>query len=319
MDLGLKILKPALGVLILSVLSVLTVAGLNKAEAFEVNVSQTKIDEIMRRVRAYQWHDAPTGAGWKYGADREFMKRLVAYWTTRYDWRKAEREINRFKQYRADINGQKLHFIYEKSSGKNPQPLLLLHGFPYSFYSFSEVIEPLAHPERFGGNAEDGFDVIVPSLPNYHFSDAPQDLQGLRSAANRIHRLMTDVLGYKKFVVQGGDHGDVIGLWMARDYPNSLLGLHENQLAVRNDDAAYSTGKIVGKSTAAERAFMAAEKKRFDEQSAYFLLQMTRAETLSMAMTDSPVGQAGWIVEKFYYWTDKTRLLKKREVTAGRV
>ena len=274
---------------------------------FQINVPQAKLNQIATRVQAYQWHQAPTDAGWNYGVDQNYMKELVAYWLNQYDWRKHEQEMNRFNHYTAQVDKQTVHFVYEPGSGKNSQPLLLLHGWPYSFYSFLNLVEPLAHPERFGGNAEDGFDVIIPSLPGFAFSEAPRELQGLRFAANRLHRLMTQTLGYDRFIVQGGDFGDVAGVWMALDHPESIIGLHENQLAFRDAGTAFNSGRIVGSSTAEERAYMKREQENFPNQFAYFQLQSTRSETLSMAVMDSPVGQASWIVEKFYYWTDKSR------------
>lgn len=278
-----------------------------KITPFKINVPQAKLDEIMRRVRDYKFHDAPADAGWKYGTDQDYLKKLVAYWTTKYNWRKEEREINRFPHFRASVDGQSVQFIYEKGSGNNPQPLLLLHGFPYSSISFLGVIESLAHPERFGGSAEDGFDVIVPDLPGFGYSYASRQLQGLHFAANRINRLMTENLGYKKYIVQGGDFGDVVGLWIALDHPENVLGLHENQLALRGADAPFQSGLISGASTAEERTFVEREKENAGKQFAYFNLQATRSETLSALAMDSPVGQTSWIVEKFYFWSDKNQ------------
>lgn len=279
-----------------------------KAEKFEIKVSEQKLEEIKSRVRNYNLPATSLGdAGWKYGMDRNYLKKLVIFWRDRYDWRRAEDNINRFQHFRASIDDLKIHFFYEKGSGKNPQPLLLLHGFPYSSLSFLDLIEPLAHPERFGGNADDGFDVIVPDLPGYGFSDAPRTLQGLRFSAEIIRRLMTEVLGYRKFIVQGGDFGDVAGIWMAFDHPENILGLHENLLDFRDSEAAYNAQKIGQSLSSAEKAFLVRERENFQKESAYNLLQSTRSQTLAAALSDSPVGQAAWIIEKFYYWSDKTR------------
>jgi microsomal epoxide hydrolase len=277
-----------------------------RAETFTVSVPKQKLDEVMRRVRAYKWHDGPSDAAWKYGIDPRYLNDLVAHWATGYDWRAAERAINRVRHFRANVDDQQVAFIYEKGSGPHPQPLLLLHGWPYSSYSFLEVVEPLAHPERFGGQVEDAFDVVVPDLPGFGFSPAPRQLRGLRFAAEQLRRLMTEVLGYGKFIVHGGDFGDVAGVWMAFDHPQNVLGLHESQLAFRDADAAFGSGQITGSATAAERAFMKRELENGKQQSAYQMLQSTRPETLAAALMDSPVGQAAWIVEKFYYWTDRT-------------
>lgn len=279
----------------------------SKMTRFKIEIPQVKLDEINRRVGDYKFSTAISEAGWKYGIDPEYLKRLVAFWRAEYDWRKTEREINRFQHYRATIDNRKIQFIYEKGSGKNPQPLLILHGFPYSSISYLKIIEPLAHPERFGGRAEDGFDVIVPDLPGFGFSDAPADLRGLRFFAGQMRRLMTEVLGYDKFIVQGGDMGDHIGVWMALDHPENIFGLHENGLAIRNAEVGFNIGETKGAATAEERDFLKREHENAGRESAYAMLQGSRSITLAAAMADSPVGQAAWIIEKYYYWSDKTQ------------
>jgi len=277
------------------------------AEPFTVRVPDAKLAQIHARVREYKAPRLAENARAESGIDPAFFARLVEHWRDRYDWRAHEREINAFHHYRADVDGQSVHFVLERGSGSKRTPLLLLHGWPYSFYEFLPLVERLAHPERFGGSVDDAFDVVIPSLPGTAYSDAPPKLAGLRAAGVVLDKLMTNVLGYPRYLVQGGDHGDVVGLWMARDNPRHVLGLHENMLAVRDDAAAYGTGVVLGESTEAERAYMLEEKRRFGEQSAYFLLHMTRGETLGAALADSPVGQAAWMAEKFWYWTDKTK------------
>ena len=167
----------------------------SKAVPFKINVPQARLNRILERVRNCEWPDEPAKGGWEYGPNLSYMKELAAYWVKGYDWRKVESAMNRFAQYKAQIDGEALHFFQEKGSGRNPQPLLLLHGWPYSFYSLLNMAEPLAHPERFGGNATNGFDVIVPSLPGFGFSEKPANPLGPRAIAKRMHQLMTDVLG----------------------------------------------------------------------------------------------------------------------------
>jgi microsomal epoxide hydrolase len=214
--------------------------------------------------------------------------------------------MNQFSHYKAPVEGQRIHFVYEAGSGSNPQPVLLLHGWPYSFHSLLHLVKPLARPEQFGGNAEDGLDVIVPSLPGFAFSDPPANPSSLRSIAGRLHRLMTDVLGYDRYLIQGGDFGAVAGEWLAMDFPAAVKGLHENLVAFRHAGSEYGSGQTgPGPATAQERAFVQGEKENFMRESAYFLLQSTRPETLSVAMMDSPVGTAAWIIEKFYKWSEQ--------------
>ena len=291
-----------------------------KATPFQVKIPQEKLDYILRRVREYQWYQPVKGSerksvGWRYGTDITFIKELADYWVKNYDWRKTEAKINRFRNYRVNIDGQKLHFIVEKGSGKNPQPLLLIHGWPYSFLSYLDVIERLAHPERFGGNADDGFDVVVVSVPGYGFSEATAGPIGLREFGKRYHRLMTEVLGYKQYIVHGGDQGAISASFMAFDYPQSVKGLHQYLVFPRHPESPYGSGQVGPNPTQAELAFVKDEVERFAQQSAYFNVHLTRPETLSVAMMDSPVGTASWIVEKYYYWTDQRQRPFEKIVT----
>lgn len=200
-----------------------------------------------------------------------------------------------------------MHFIHEKGSGRSPQPLLLLHGWPYSFYSFLDLIEPLAHPERFGGDAEDGFDVIVPSLPGFGFSDKPANPLGPRGIARRMDALMTRTLGYGRYIAHGGDWGSGVSNWLALDHAPRCMAIHLNAIGgISNDGTPY--GAILpgpGPVTATERAALAHVQMVFERDFAYFLYQAYRPLTLSYGMGDSPVGATAWILDKFYLWSDR--------------
>lgn len=282
-----------------------------KATPFQVKISQEKLDYISRRVREYRWYEPIKGndgrsVGWRYGTDITYMKELADYWLKKYDWRKTEASINRFKNYRAKIDGLNLHFIVEKGSGSNPQPLLIIHGWPYSFLSYLDVIKRLAHPERYGGNAEDGFDVIVVSVPGYGFSDAPTQPVGLRAFGRLYHKLMTQVLGYKQYIVHGGDQGAISATFMTLEFPQAVKGLHTNMLFPRHPEAPFGSGQAgPAPVTEAERQFARAEAEMFNREMAYIQTHITRPETLSVAMMDSPVGVASWTIEKYHSWADK--------------
>ncbi len=159
------------------------------------------------------------------------MKRVVAYWADGYDWRRSEAELNRFPNYRARIDGLDVHFIMERGSGKNPPPLILTHGWPGSVIEFLGVIEPLAHPERFGGREEDAFTVIVPSIPGFGFSQAPKAPITLREVGGMWRNLMVDHLGFDTFFVQGGDMGSICSCWMSFDHPKHVTALHLNTVS----------------------------------------------------------------------------------------
>lgn len=161
---------------------------------FHLNVSDAVLEGIRTRVAQYPWHEMPDDGGWEYGTNLDYMKELCAYWLAEYDWRKHEAVINRFSNFSAAVEGIDLHFVHEKGSGPAPMPLIVSHGWPGTVVEFLDVIEPLAHPERFGGKVEDAFDVIVPSLPGFGFSGRPARPIGPRKMAGLFNTLMTDVL-----------------------------------------------------------------------------------------------------------------------------
>lgn len=268
-------------------------------QPFTIDVPQARLEHIHTRIAEYEWHEAPENGGWEFGADLEYMQELCAYWLNAYDWRKWERELNRFPQYTVDIDGQMIHYIVEYGSGTSPKALLLSHGWPGSVFEFLHVIEPLAHPERFGGDAEDGFDVIVPSLPGYGFSGKPKRPIDPRRIAEYFNTLMTETLNYKSYIAQGGDWGSVISGWMGYDYgapKGRCEAIHLNMYGLRSRDAVPITPEEIKFAQA-----MAATNAR---EMGYFRIQSTRPQSLSYAMMDSPVGACAWIVEKFHGWSD---------------
>lgn len=271
---------------------------------FSVAVSEDVLRDLQDRLMKTRWPDQPEGADWAYGANLDYMQRLIEYWRDDFDWRGAEARLNSYPQFTAPVtagNGEQvdIHFIHERGSGDNPLPLLLMHGWPGSIAEFLDVIEPLAHPERFGGRADDGFDVIAPSLPGYGFSGIPRTTLGPKATAGMMSMLMRDILRYERFVVQGGDWGGVIGARMALDYPQGIAALHVNILPVRPgfgpDDPPLSDD---------EKTWLDEAKTHLRDETAYQEIQATKPQTLAYGLTDSPVGLAGWIVEKFHGWSD---------------
>lgn len=203
---------------------------------FRVDIPQATIDKIMAKVRAFEWPDAPEGGPggpWAYGANLDYMKSLVAYWLNGFDWRKAEAGLNKFPQFKARVRDLDIHYILEKGSNPKPRPLILSHGWPGSVFEFLHVIEPLAHPERFGGKAEDGFDVVVPSLPGYGFSGKPKKPISPRTVAIYFDALMTDVLKLPGYLAQGGDWGSAISGWMGFEGQGSKA-VHLNMFGWRS-------------------------------------------------------------------------------------
>jgi len=262
---------------------------------FKVEISDKYLQNIYSKVKNYSWHEMPDDGGWNYGTNLEYMKEISKYWVENFDWRETEKKINKFENFKSKIEGIDIHFIHEKGSGSNPKPLLLSHGWPGSIIEFLNIIEKLAHPEKFGGKEEDSFDVIVPSLPGYGFSGRPAKPIGPRKMSSIFNSLMTDVLGYKKYIAQGGDFGGTIATWLAYDFPNNMLGIHINILIIRHPD---------GPQTKEEKEWQERFKKEQRIEDGYRTQQATKPQTLSYAMMDSPVGVAAWIIEKMRSWSD---------------
>ena len=262
---------------------------------FKVKIPDEIIQNINSKVKNYSWHEMPDDGGWDYGTNLDYMKEFSKYWLENYNWIETEKKINRFKNFKCNIDNIDIHFIHEKGSGKNPRPLLLSHGWPGSIIEFLHIIEKLAHPEKFGGNEEDAFDVIVPSLPGFGFSSRPARPIGPRKMSSIFNKLMTDKLGYKKYIAQGGDFGGTICTWLAYDFPKNLIGIHINILITRHPD---------GPQTSEEKEWQERFRKDQRIEDGYRTQQATKPQTLSYAMMDSPVGVAAWIIEKMRGWSD---------------
>ena len=267
-------------------------------KTFKIDVCQRDLNFIYKKVSEYPWHEMPSDGGWQFGANIDFMKDLCKYWVKQFDWKRQEDKINLFDNFTAEVDGIEVHFIYERGSGSKPKPLIISHGWPGSIIEFIEIIDPLAHPERYGGNAEDAFDVIVPSLVGFGFSGKPPRPYGPRRMALIFNKLMTEVLGYKSYIAQGGDWGGTISTWLGYDYPKFCEGIHINIMTVRHYEGPKGVEEELWASTFEEDQI---------PENGYRVLQATKPQTLSYGMMDSPVGIAAWIIEKFYSWSDNKR------------
>ncbi|MBL4863932.1 MAG: epoxide hydrolase [Rhodobiaceae bacterium] len=271
---------------------------------FKVEINQPTIDAILAKVRAYDWHEMPeieTGADrWAYGADMDYMKELCSYWASSFDWRATEKKLNAHPQFKATVEDQEIHFYHVKGSGSAPQPIILTHGWPGSVYEFLDVIDRLAHPEKHGGKEEDGLTLIIPSLPGYGFSGKPKKPLGPKRTAELWDKLMRETLGYDTYIAQGGDWGSVVSGFLACNHGLNVGGgckaVHLNMWGARPSG--------VGPQTPEEQTWGQAAAFNFEMEGAYLRLQMTKPQSLSYAMMDSPVGVAAWITEKFNSWTD---------------
>jgi pimeloyl-ACP methyl ester carboxylesterase len=274
---------------------------------FSIDVAETRLGMIRDRVRAFRWDawSEPVDAGdWRYGPPATFMRELCEHWVDGYDWRQHEYAINLRPHFVTAVDDVKVHFIHEQGSGTNPAPLLIAHGWPYSFHSYDGLIDRLAHPERHGASVEEAFSVIVPSYPGYDFSSRPSQPMGPRAIAFVFDKLMAR-LGYDRYFVHGGDWGAHITSLLGFHIPQRVIGIHSTGLALREAGAEQLSGEVPNNSDEEQRTFVASEYAIWQREGAYSKLQATKPAKLGYAMMDSPVGMAAWIVEAFHAWSDR--------------
>src|SRR6266567_2240110 len=247
-------------------------------QPFKIAISQADLDDLLDRLAHTRWPDEGEGAGWDYGTNLQYMKELTDYWQHQYDWRKHEAELNTFAQFKAEIDSVKIHFIHERGKGPNPIPLLLIHGWPDSFYRFHKIIPMLTDPERFGGDPQSSFDVIVPSLPGFGFSDRPGEggMKSIRSA-DLLARLMHEGLGYKQFAAAGGDIGSRVVRLMALAHPEWLIGIHLTDIGFPREVAFPPE---VTNPSPVEQRFLGSVQGWFFQEGAYAMLYWV-TETIS--------------------------------------
>jgi microsomal epoxide hydrolase len=227
------------------------------------------------------------------------MRELAAYWRAQFDWRSQEAALNRLAQFRVELkSGLHVHFIHERGRGPAPCPIVLTHGFPDSIARFVKLIPLLVDPGGNGGDPADAFDVVVPSLPGYAFSDPPPAGVTVFDVGDLWHGLMTQHLGYARYAAHGGDWGSTITEHLARDHSDEVLGVHLTDVPFlhayqKPDDPSH-----------AERKYLDAIEKFPQTQGAYALVQGAQPQVAAIGLADSPVGLAAWIVEKFRRWSD---------------
>jgi pimeloyl-ACP methyl ester carboxylesterase len=266
---------------------------------FTVSIPQPALDDLRARLARTRWPDEVGGAGWDYGANLAYMRELVKYWETGFDWRREERTMNAFPHFRAQVDGVSVHFIHARGRGPAPMPLLVTHGWPSSFVEMLQIIPLLADPGAHGGDPADAFDVVVPSVPGFGFSDRPG--RGMtRSRVAALWARLMDGLGYPRYAAHGNDIGAVISGWLAYDFRERLIALHTMMPAFPSP----VIGPDVRPLTEGERAYAALQERWDQDEGGYNLIQETRPQTLAYGLHDSPAGLAAWIVEKWRSWTD---------------
>ncbi|MFE3199493.1 epoxide hydrolase family protein [Embleya sp. NPDC055664] len=265
---------------------------------FRIEIPEAELVDLRERLARTRWPEAEPVADWSQGIPLGYTRELAEYWRTTYDWRKTEARLNAHPQFRAELDGVGIHFLHVRSPYPDAIPLILTHGWPGSVIEFLDVIGPLTDPVAHGGDAADAFHVVLPSLPGYGFSDRPTETGwGVDRIARTWARLMAD-LGYERYGAQGGDWGSMITASLGRQDPEHVLGIHLNMPVAMPDAEAMQDP------TPEERQALADLATHSEWDSGYSKIQSTRPQTLGYGLTDSPVGQLAWIVEKFRQWTD---------------
>ncbi|MCM3313998.1 epoxide hydrolase family protein [Shouchella rhizosphaerae] len=271
-------------------------------ERFQIQVSDEILNDLQYRINHIRWPDQLENADWERGTELNYLKSLVSYWRDHYDWRAQEAKLNRFSQFRCKIDGIDVHFVHERGKGPDPLPLILTHGWPDSYLRYHKIIPLLTDPASHGGNPEDSFDVIVPSLPGFGFSSRPKHL-GVNNfrVAEMWAKLMTEKLGYSKFAAAGGDMGSGVTRYLAANHPEQLYGIHLTDIGIIRDLIASSDQGTLSEE---ERQYKNKASAWMAQEGGYMSIQSTRPQTLAYGLSDSPVGLAGWMTEKFRSWSD---------------
>ncbi len=270
-------------------------------EPFQVAIPQADPDDLRDRLERTRWSPELANDDWRYGTRGDYLRELVAYWRSGFDWRAQERAINAVAQFRASIDGQPIHFVHVRGKGPRPIPLLLGHGWPWTFWDLQKIIGPLSDPAAHGGDPGDAFDVVVPSLPGYAFS-TPLTVPGIHfwRTADLWVQLM-EGLGYPRFAAQGGDWGALVAAQLGHKHADRLIGVH---LHFCTPLTAFA-GRPLDASEYGDETHLLEHNARYSrDERGYASIQCTRPQTLAYALDDSPVGLCAWLVEKRRSWSD---------------
>ena len=268
---------------------------------FDISVENSTLDQLRDRLINTRYPDEITGSGWNYGTDLSYLKELVQYWHSDFNWSKQQALINSFSHFRTTVDDINIHFIHEKGKGPDPLPLIITHGWPGTFFEMYKVIPMLTDPQRFGGDPKDSFDVVVPSMPGYGFSDAsPSSGLDPLTVADMWATLMSDNLGYSRFGAQGGDWGARVTAKLGLSHSDKVIGIHTTSTTSPTPYLGEGSRPL----SEPEKRMLEQREEWVRSEGGYAHIQSTKPQTLSYSLNDSPVGLAAWIVEKYRTWSD---------------
>jgi len=267
---------------------------------FTIRIPDADLKDLKARLATARIAAPLQGGGWTHGTDVAYLRQLVAYWRERFDWRAQERKLNQLEQFTTTIDGLKVHFVHRRSKHANAMPLLITHGWPGSIVEFTKIIGPLTDPEAYGWSAADAFHVVMPSIPGFAFSEAPNEPGFDPARIAQIETKLMARLGYPRYGVQGGDWGSIISTQIALADAPHVAGLHINMCFGAAPAGTDPNAGLTDK----ERERVRARAIFQNEETGYQQIQGTKPQTIGIALNDSPVGLAAWIVEKFKTWCD---------------
>ncbi|CAB3804282.1 epoxide hydrolase family protein [Paraburkholderia fynbosensis] len=273
-------------------------AATTEPTPFQIHVPQAQLDDLRSRLANVIWPNKEPVDDWSQGVPLASMRELTDYWRDHYDWRRVESRLNSLGQHRIEIDGLGIHFLHIRSKHANALPLLMTHGWPGSIVEFMKVIDPLTNPTAHGGRAEDAFHLVLPTLPGYGFSDKPTTTGWDDARVARTWNTLMVKLGYQRYVAQGGDWGACVTTALGQQQPKELAGIHLNWAFVFPKQIPTS-GLLPDEEQAVRDVAQFREK-----EGSYYHQQATKPQTIGYALSDSPVGLAAWIYEKFHSWTD---------------
>ena len=274
---------------------------------FKIDIPQIDLDDLHERLARTRWPDELPGVGWSRGVPLGYLKELADNWRTRYDWRKHEARLNQFPQFTTEIDGANIHFLHVRSPERDALPLILTHGWPGSIVEFLDVIGPLSDPRSHGGNPADAFDLVIPSVPGFGLSGPTREIGWTEQRIAAAFAELMRRLGYDRYGAQGGDVGAVVSPDLGRVDPEHVVGIHVNAASIGFMPFPPLDDAELAQLTDAEKARVERIVQFLAEGFGYSQIQSTRPQTLAYGLTDSPVGQLAWIVEKFQEWTYGTQ------------
>ena len=266
---------------------------------YRIDVAQADLDDLTDRLGRTRWPDQPAGVGWSHGIPVDYLRELAEYWRTTYDWRAWEAKLNRYPQYITEIDGHDVHFLHVISPAPGAFPLVLTHGWPGSIVEFLDVIEPLIDPASHGGDPSTAFDVVIPSIPGFGIPGPTRETGWNVSRVARVWAELMSRLGYRRYGAHGGDFGAQITHALGLIDHDHLTLQHLTYIP-----SASATRENVDLSVDVERRSVEAAERYQYELIGYAILQATRPQSIAYGLTDSPVAQLAWIVERFKDWTD---------------